>query len=133
MGKQYPSEITREQFEKIRPILESARKTTKLHVVELYGIFCAMLYLVKNGCQWKMLPSDFPKWNVIYFYFQIWSKKEENEGSILGKVLKDLVVELRTKEESKEKTRMLILDTQTYIEHKWFKITDYQTFRILNA
>jgi len=35
MGKQYPSEITREQFEKIRPILASARKNTKPRVVEL--------------------------------------------------------------------------------------------------
>jgi len=72
-----------------------------------------MLYLVKSGCQWSMLPSDFPKWNVVYFYFQIWSKKEANEDSILEKALKELVVELRTKEGNKAKTSMLILDAQS--------------------
>jgi hypothetical protein len=35
MGKQYPNEIKREQFEKIRPILASARKKTKPRVVAL--------------------------------------------------------------------------------------------------
>lgn len=113
MRKKYPSDITREQFEKIRPILESARKKTKPRKLDLYEIFCALLYLLKSGCQWRMLPSEYPKWNVVYFYFQIWNKKKENEDSILEIVLRELVRELRTQAGRQEKTSMIIVDSQS--------------------
>jgi hypothetical protein len=56
------------------PILESARKKTKPRNVDLYDAFCGVLYVLKSGCQWAMLPSDFPKWRTVYNYFQIWSE-----------------------------------------------------------
>ncbi|MDR1931517.1 MAG: IS5/IS1182 family transposase, partial [Spirochaetales bacterium] len=36
----YPSDITREEFEIIRADLESARKTTKPRKIDLYDVFC---------------------------------------------------------------------------------------------
>jgi transposase len=56
----YPSDITREQFALIQPILDTAKKKTKPRKVDQYDIFCALLYLLKSGCQWRMLPSDYP-------------------------------------------------------------------------
>lgn len=88
MRKKYPSDITREQFEMIRPSLESARKKTKPRVVDLYEVFCGVLYVLKSGCQWRMLPSDFPKWRTVHCYFQIGSQKKENGSSILEELLK---------------------------------------------
>ncbi|NHR08888.1 transposase, partial [Chromobacterium haemolyticum] len=41
MRKSYPSDISREQFEVIRPLLESARKRTSPRRVDLYEVFCA--------------------------------------------------------------------------------------------
>jgi transposase len=70
----YPSDITREQFEIIRPWMESARKRTRPRKIDLYDLFCGVLYVVKSGCQWRMIPSDFPKWESIYAYFRIWSE-----------------------------------------------------------
>nr|WP_315201630.1 transposase [uncultured Flavobacterium sp.] len=32
-------------------------------------IWNAINYLVKSGCQWRMLPSDFPKWQLVYYYY----------------------------------------------------------------
>jgi transposase len=54
----YPSDITREQFEVIRPKLEGFRRKTKPRVLDLYDIFCGMLYVLKSACQWRMLPKD---------------------------------------------------------------------------
>lgn len=89
MGRQkYQSDISREQFEEIRNILESARKITKPRKIDLYHAFCGVLYVLKSGCQWRMLPSDFPKWQSVYMYFQIWSKKKDDKESILDIVLK---------------------------------------------
>ena len=87
----YPSDITREQFEIIRPILESAKKRTKPRTIDLYDIFCGILYVLKSGCQWRMLPKDFPKWEICYYYFQCWSeKKDEKTESIFEEVLKKI-------------------------------------------
>jgi transposase len=87
----YASDISREQFETIRPILESSRKRTKPRVVELYEVFCAVLYLLKTGCQWRLLPHDFPKWRTVHKYFQEWSRKgDEDEISLLEQALKKI-------------------------------------------
>ena len=87
MRKGYPSDIKREQFEVIRPLLESARRKTAPRKVELYEVFCAVLYLLRTGCQWRALPSDFPKWRTVHSYFAIWSEPREG-GSLLEQSLK---------------------------------------------
>ena len=61
MREVYPSDITREQFEIIRYILESAKKVTHPREIDIYDIFCAILYRKREGCRWRSLPHDFPK------------------------------------------------------------------------
>jgi transposase len=90
MRKNYPSDVSHEQFERIKPLLESARKKTKPRNISLYEAFCGVLYVVKSGCQWRMLPSDFPKWRSVHAYFQIWSEKINDEPSVLEQVLKKI-------------------------------------------
>ena len=85
--KNYPSDISREQFETIKPLLESARRKTAPRRVDLYEVFCAVLYLLRSGCQWRMLPEDFPKWRTVHSYFAIWSEPREG-GSLLQQALK---------------------------------------------
>ncbi|CDH26144.1 transposase (fragment) [Xenorhabdus bovienii str. kraussei Becker Underwood] len=87
MRKGYPSDITREQFEQIRPLLEQARKRTSPRKIDLYEVFCSLLYLLKSGCQWRMLLSDFPKWRTVHYYYQVWSEPHES-GSVLAQALK---------------------------------------------
>ena len=82
MRTEYPSDISREQFAQIQPILESARKKTKPRTVDLYDVFCAVLYVLRTGCQWRALPHDFPKWTTVYFYYRLWGapgKREEGK------------------------------------------------------
>jgi len=87
MSRKYPSDISREQFKKIEPILEKAKKRTKPRSVDLYDVFCGVLYVLKSGCQWRMLPSDFPKWRTCYDYFQKWSARTGGH-SLLEEALK---------------------------------------------
>lgn len=91
MEQVYPSDISREQFDQIRSILESSRKRTSPRVVDLYDILCGILYVLKGGVQWRMLPKDYPKWQLCYYYFRVWSeKKEEGEPSVIEQVLKKI-------------------------------------------
>ena len=87
MRNDYPSDISREQFEIIRPLLESARRKTSPRRIDLYEVFCAVLYLLRTGCQWRALPNDFPKWRTTHSYWAIWSEPREG-GSLLERALK---------------------------------------------
>ena len=87
----YPSDITREQFEIIRSTLDSGQIRTKPRKVDQYDIFCALLYVLKSGCQWRMIPSDFPTWQLVHYYFTVWGeKKDKRHSSPLEKVLKKI-------------------------------------------
>ena len=89
MRSRYPSDISREQFEFIRQLLEQGRKKTKPRMVDLYDVFCAVLYVLKSGCQWRMLPRDFPKWPLVYKYFRQWNTRPSEEAlSLLEQALK---------------------------------------------
>ncbi len=88
--RDYPSNVSREEFELIREDLEGARKKTKPRDVDLYEIFCAILYVLKSGCQWDMLPTDFPKKSTVFYYFAIWRKEREGKMTLLEEVLKKI-------------------------------------------
>ena len=86
--KQYPSDVSREQFERVRPLLEGVRKRTKPRTVDLQEVFNAVLYLLKSGCQWRMLPDGFPKWRTVHSYFAKWSEPGVDGISVLEQALK---------------------------------------------
>ncbi len=113
MRAKYQSDITREQFELIRYTLESARKVTRPRTYDLYDIFCAVLYLLREGCRWRSLPHDFPKWNNVYNHYKIWSEKNDEGESILDKVLKELVASERIINGRQPKTTMIIIDSKS--------------------
>ena len=113
MRKSYPSDITREQFEVIRPILDRAKKTTHPRKYDLYDIFCAVLYLIKEGCTWRGIPHDFPKWENVRYHYDIWAKPDENGFSLLDGILRDLVEIERETDNREAQTTMLIIDSKT--------------------
>ena len=90
MRRTYPSDISREQFSNIEPILLSARKKTAPRKLDLYDVFCAVLYLLKTGCQWRMLPGDYPKWRSVHYYFQIWIESVNGQPRLIEQALKKI-------------------------------------------
>ena len=84
-NKKYPSNITREQFKKISLLLESVRKKTSPRTLDLFDVFNAVLYLLKTGCQWRALPSEFPDYRRVHYYFTIWK-----DSGILKEILKKI-------------------------------------------
>ena len=88
MRKKYASDISPEKFAQILPVLQSVRKRTKPTTVDLHEVFCAVLYVLRTGCQWRFLPSDFPKWQTVYSYFAKWREPGEDGSSALELALK---------------------------------------------
>jgi len=113
MRSSYPSDITREQYEEIRDTLESARKITRPREIDLYDIFCAVLYRLREGVRWRSLPHDFPKWQICYYYYDIWRTGAEGEESILDRILRELVENERIINDRDEETTMIIVDSKS--------------------
>ena len=113
MRKAYPSDISRKQYEMIKEELESCRKKTRPREIDLYEILCAVLYIVKEGCTWRALPHDYPDYNLVYYYFSIWSKKDSTGTSLLDNILAELVKLERLSNDKETRPTMLIADSKS--------------------
>ena len=113
MRKAYPSDVTREQFEKIREDLEKAKKKTHPSKYDVYDIFCAVLYLLKEGCTWRAIPHDYPNWQNVRYHYDIWAKPDENGVSLLDRILRKLVEIERQENERSSHTTMIIVDSKS--------------------
>ena len=103
----------REQFALIRPLLESARKKTKPRQRDPYDIFCAVLYILTEGCRWRSLPHDYPKRQIVCHHFRVWSEKREAGRSVLDKALEEPVKGERILNGREPDTSMIIPDSRS--------------------
>jgi len=73
--KPYPTDLADDEWEIIEPYLPKPKtKRGKKRVHPLREILNAILYVVRTGCTWRMLPHDFPPWQTVYHYFRLWRK-----------------------------------------------------------
>ncbi len=70
----YTTDLTSPQFEVLDQLLPQSK--TRGYVVSRHKIVNAILYQLKNGCQWRDLPADFPKWQTVYSQFRRWQTNE---------------------------------------------------------
>lgn len=108
----YPTDIRDNIWIKIEPFLCSLR-TTALHfggrpLVDNRSILNAIFYVLKTGCAWRCLPSDFPKWQTVYARFRKWCKSDAwiaiNEA---------LIADYRGKMKRNPKPSGAIIDSQS--------------------
>ena len=62
-----------EQWELIRPLVERDRHLGRPTTGNLQEVVNALLYLTRTGCPWRLLPTDFPNWNTVRYYFDAWT------------------------------------------------------------
>lgn len=63
---------------------------------------------MKTGCQWRLLPGDFPKWQIVYYYFSVWKNNETIEI-----IHESLVEETRKQKGKSEEPSVGIIDAQS--------------------
>ncbi len=68
----YPTDLTDRQWECIKGLIPLPRPGGRPRTLDMRQVINAMLYLVVTGCQWRMLPHDYPKWQSVYHYFRQW-------------------------------------------------------------
>jgi putative transposase len=71
-GRKYPSDLTDEQWQLIRPLLPPRSRVGRPRQVCRRQVINAILYVNRTGCQWRQLPHDFPNWRTVYHLFWHW-------------------------------------------------------------
>jgi len=71
-NQRYPTDLTDRQWQCITPLIPPAKPGGRPRSVDLRHVINASLSLVVTGCQWRMLPHDYPKWQTVYHYFRQW-------------------------------------------------------------
>src|SRR5215218_1345675 len=72
MRKPYPTDLSDAEWNYIEPHLPAPNGHGRPRIHDLREILNAVFYLLKSGCQWRLLPHDFPRWPPVYHYFRKW-------------------------------------------------------------
>ena len=110
MAKQepYPSTLTDKEWRLIEPWLRPASKLGRPPRYSRRLMLDAILYVVRSGCTWRMLPHEFPHWRLVYYYFARW--QQEGRWECLQRVL---VEKVRVQHGEKKAPTAAIIDSQS--------------------
>ena len=100
----YPTNLSDSQWMLLEGVLNDKRK--RKH--SLRDIFNAIFYLLKTGCQWRMLPKCFPNWELVYYYFTKW----KNTG-VIEQIHEFLRDHIRQKVGRKVSPSLACIDSQS--------------------
>src|SRR6202521_4454725 len=68
--KRYPSDLTEEEWSSIEPLLPQPGNRGRKRTTDLREVVNAIRYMVRSGCEWRMLPVHFTAWQTVYWWFR---------------------------------------------------------------
>lgn len=68
----FPSDLTDREWALIDPLIPPARSGGRPRTTNMRTVVEAILYVASSGCQWRMLPGDFPPVSTVRGYFYAW-------------------------------------------------------------
>lgn len=107
----YPTDLKYNEWKLLSDLLEkesNKRKRGHPVTVSKCSVLNGILYANRTGCQWRMLPKEYPNWSTIYGYYWKWSK----EG-IWEEINARLVKAVRVKDKREEQPSAAVLDSQS--------------------
>src|SRR5260221_1060867 len=70
MRKTYPSDLSDAEWDRPQQSLPPRSPHGKLRRHSLRTVLNAIFYLLRTGCAWRYLPSEFPPWQTAYYHFR---------------------------------------------------------------
>jgi putative transposase len=72
MRRPYPTDLSDAEWNYIEPHLPAPTGHGRPRIHSPREILDAIFYVLRSGCQWRLLPHDFPRWPTVYCYFRRW-------------------------------------------------------------
>ena len=105
--KRYPSDLTDEEWAAMAPLMPGAARTGRRREVDLREVLNAIRYMVRSGCEWRMLPVHFPPWQTVYWWFRRFVRL------FLFRTVHDLVLMIDRERAGRSDPTAAVLDSQT--------------------
>jgi putative transposase len=104
----YLTDLTDEQWQIIRKLLPKPSHRGAPQTICRRAVLDAIMYVVRSGCAWRLLPHEFPNWKTVYGIFLGW----RNDGTWrrIHDTLRDM---LRQRLGRKKSPSAAIIDSQT--------------------
>jgi transposase len=107
-GRRYASDMTDEEWALIVPFMPARKRTGRPRTTELRDVADAILYMAATGCQWAMIPNDFPPPSMVQRYFYDW-----RDSGLLGTINHHLVQAARELEGREASPTASVIDSQS--------------------
>lgn len=104
----YPSDLTEEQWDLVRDLIPAPAPDAPHLIHSRREILNAILYVLRSGCPWRLLPHDFPKWQTVYDYFCQWQ-----QAGIWDEILRRLRTQMRVRQGRDPEPSAAIIDSQS--------------------
>ena len=104
----YPTDLTDEQWNLVEPFLPDAKPGGRPRETDLREVVNALFYLVRTGCQWRMIPHEFPSWRTCYNYYRVWI-----DSGTWDEIVYLLRTEVRIQARRKDQPRVAAIDSQS--------------------
>jgi len=104
----YPSDLTDVEWETLEPLIPAAKPGGRPEEWPKREIVNAILYILRSGCPWRMLPHDFPPYTTVYDYFRAW-----RDQGLWERINKALSKRLRVMEGRGADPSAAIVDSQS--------------------
>src|SRR5262249_14333173 len=72
--KPYPTDLSDKKWELIQPYVPEGKPGGRPEKYAKREILNSILYILRGGCAWRLLPHDFPPWQIVSHYFWLWRK-----------------------------------------------------------
>jgi len=106
--KPYPTDLTDEQWKLVEPFLPEAKPGGRPRKTDLREVLNALFYLVRSGCQWRMIPHEFPAWRTCYNYYRAWIA-----SGTWDEIIYLLRLDVRQQAGRKDQPRVAAIDSQS--------------------
>src|SRR5262245_34020745 len=104
----YPTDLTDEPWQILRKLLPQASRRGAPRTVGRRAVVDAILYVLRSGCAWRLLPREFPNWKTVYGIFRSW--RDDGTWQKIHDSLRD---KLRRREGRKTSPSAAIIDSQS--------------------
>jgi putative transposase len=104
----YPCGLTDSEWERVAPIFEPKGKPGRPPKYPRRRLLDAILYVLRSGCSWRMLPKEFPDWKLVYAQFRRWQA-----AGLFEKLYDELRGLWRTREHRAPEPTAGVLDAQS--------------------
>jgi len=107
-ARRYASDLSDAEWALIAPLLPGPKPVGRPRVANLREVVNAILYMASAGCQWRMLPKDFPPFTTVQNYFYAW-----RDIGVLRAINNTLVMAAREREGREASPSAGVIDSQS--------------------